>query len=203
MGLEAGMNHRTTRTTLTRCIAVALMALPAHAQTAIPEPQVDSLPPLEYDRPYSGTLTIERGDKDFMEKNCPKSPLFVIPVACAYFPNGPSVPQCHIIIANDDILKQMQRPYNLVLRHEVGHCNGWPKDHVGARPADITTYLLFFFVTINGKVTKTINFAFHFPSEEVCERGIDATKVEIRKQLNLPPNAQIKYLCLPYAGTGP
>jgi hypothetical protein len=88
------------------------------------------VPPLEYDYPYQGTLTITRGDKDVMMGLCPKTAL-PITLGCARR-YGPSV--CHIYIAADEILNVAGWAYETVRRHEIGHCNGWPNDHAGARP---------------------------------------------------------------------
>jgi hypothetical protein len=42
---------------------------------------------------------------------------------------------CHVYIAEDEILKAAGLTYEIAYRHEIGHCNGWPADHPGARPA--------------------------------------------------------------------
>jgi hypothetical protein len=37
------------------------------------------------------------------------------------------------MIPNDDFLKRRGgRQFEELLRHEIGHCNGWPSDHGGA-----------------------------------------------------------------------
>jgi hypothetical protein len=40
---------------------------------------------------------------------------------------------CKIIIAADAIIRMNGFDPDLVYRHEIGHCHGWPADHKGAR----------------------------------------------------------------------
>jgi hypothetical protein len=39
--------------------------------------------------------------------------------------------RCHIYVANDNALRATGFSYALALRHELGHCNGWPANHPG------------------------------------------------------------------------
>src|SRR5262245_46702975 len=107
---------------------------PPDPQTSIrprDPPKGGVLPPLEYDHPYTKGVLIEvRGNKEKMGKLCPKSS-FPITLGCAYAHER----DCTIVIADDDILKAQGLNYQIVLRHEVGHCNNWPNSHAGARPA--------------------------------------------------------------------
>jgi hypothetical protein len=81
-------------------------------------------PPPEFDKPFDGDLTIQRLSWDEIQKNCPPGTL-----ACAWV--TPKV--CVVMIPNDDFLKRRGgRQYEDILRHEIGHCNGWPSDHGGA-----------------------------------------------------------------------
>jgi hypothetical protein len=89
------------------------------------------LPPVEYDKPYPGKLTITRGSQFVMQQGCPKTTL-PITLGCARH----NETECWIIIATDPILRAAGLTYEIVLRHEVGHCGGWPNDHRGARPLD-------------------------------------------------------------------
>jgi hypothetical protein len=53
-------------------------------------------------------------------------------LACAWrFPGGET---CWIVMVPDDQIKAAGLPVELVKRHEIAHCNGWPGDHRGARP---------------------------------------------------------------------
>jgi hypothetical protein len=85
------------------------------------------LPPLRYDRPYEGHLTIETvANWAALPASC--RGLSVRLVACAI--RGESVRNgdyCRIYILE-------HARSDLVLRHEIGHCNGWPGHHPDERP---------------------------------------------------------------------
>ena len=87
------------------------------------------LPPLEYDHPYTagGLLVIDGGDE--MEKWCPNRHGFGYHSACARLDDS----LCIIIHAPEKQIIESGRTLNIVMRHEIGHCNGWPEDHPGAR----------------------------------------------------------------------
>jgi hypothetical protein len=78
------------------------------------------LPPIEYDKPYTGKLTITRGTKFIMDNACPKTTL-PITLGCSRQIEG----ECWIVIANDDILKASGWSYDVVYRHERAHCLAW------------------------------------------------------------------------------
>ena len=43
--------------------------------------------------------------------------------------------ECLIVVGDDNILSGVGvYDSKIVLRHELGHCNGWSGDHAGARP---------------------------------------------------------------------
>jgi len=84
------------------------------------------MPPLELDHPFDGVLREFRSDAAHMERVCPHTSKAL---GCARLFRG----DCSIWIANDDILEAAGWPYEVVRRHEVGHCNGFPGDHAGAR----------------------------------------------------------------------
>ncbi len=95
------------------------------------------LPPVEYDHPYKKPLTIARGNEATMKAICPIVPLFPTPLGCSIrYTIAGKDHSCHIYIAEDEILKQTGWPYELVLRHEIGHCNSWPANHPGMRKID-------------------------------------------------------------------
>jgi hypothetical protein len=90
-------------------------------------PSWRQLPPVEYDRPYDGTLTVlGAGNQEQTQAACgwPRPVL-----ACSYH----SGRECTIIHAREDYIVQFKTTLNIVMRHEIGHCNGWPGDHPGAR----------------------------------------------------------------------
>jgi hypothetical protein len=84
------------------------------------------LPPLEYDHPYTGKLHIIRADKNLLLKKC-SAPLGLgaDQLACA----DPSENECVIFLASNDILEITGWSEEILLRHEIGHCNGWPGNH--------------------------------------------------------------------------
>ena len=64
------------------------------------------------------------------ERNCPEYPIGVIIIACA----RPYGSICKIYIVADEIILELWgHRYEDVLRHEIGHCNGWPQDQKAAR----------------------------------------------------------------------
>jgi hypothetical protein len=104
--------------------AIGLLALtyPARAQNVIP--------PVEYDHPYTGKLTIFRSSSQAeIKAKCPPSS-FPYHLGCG----GPKAGgECHILMADDETIRKHGWTPEIVLRHEIGHCNGWPANHKGAR----------------------------------------------------------------------
>jgi len=95
-------------------------------------------PPPEFDKPYKGILAIFRLPFADVEKFCAG---LTKQHACSFIKQ--SVPfqkvgdrtVCYIIMPTDDDVAQY-RGYlgyhetpNDIIRHEIGHCNGWPADH--------------------------------------------------------------------------
>jgi hypothetical protein len=105
-----------------------LAATPAMAQYA---GTTGALPPVEYDHPYSGKLTVERTPyQHVVRQNCSYSP-FPYLLGCAKL--FAAEDRCYILMMDDDYLAKLNFPPEIVLRHEIGHCNGWPGDHRGGR----------------------------------------------------------------------
>jgi hypothetical protein len=81
------------------------------------------LPPPEYDHDYDGELTILRTLEPVVYRACRtvikpgRSPL-----GCS---QRMAPRKCTIWIVTDEELRQRGWDYNMVLRHELGHCNGW------------------------------------------------------------------------------
>jgi hypothetical protein len=101
----------------------------------IPDEKVDRqgliLPPIEYDHPFDGEVRVVRREQEYPNfAFCKMS--HANPIGCTKW--KPKNGVCLIYIATDDILARYDMRYNDVLRHEVGHCNGWA-NHEGARPA--------------------------------------------------------------------
>ena len=92
------------------------------------------LPPLEYDHPYAGEIIINRvGPEVGVALSCPTAGFPAgRAIACNQRRLGPKE-RCEIFIASDSIIASVGLTYEIVLRHEIGHCNGWSGDHQGAR----------------------------------------------------------------------
>jgi hypothetical protein len=91
------------------------------------------LPPAEYDIPYKGRLTIKTAlSREDLLLACPN--INPQSLACAYRFNPEN---CLIIILHDRLIRERGWSTELVLRHELGHCNGWPGDHPGQRAIPI------------------------------------------------------------------
>jgi hypothetical protein len=135
-------------------VAVAPVATAPAVQPIAPAPKapvappelakrMTLLPPVEYDHPYTkGFLTITVYDsQEGIAGVCPlpnpgNSWPFGVPfprVACArVFDNG-----CMISIANDATIRAAGLDPDVIKRHEIAHCGGWPADHPGARPSEV------------------------------------------------------------------
>jgi len=97
------------------------------------------LPPLEHDHAFDGSLLVivvggSYGYQSSMHALCAGFSFDGRLLGCAMTGHLAKArgADCVIVIADDDYLAAHGRTRNLVLRHEVGHCNGW-KDHAGAR----------------------------------------------------------------------
>jgi hypothetical protein len=109
---------------------LALVATSASAHAEAPTWYV--LPPPEYDHPYTkGQLTVVTAkDQQEVRDKCqrqlqPGRGARLLHSRPARVPRGS---------APDDEIKRAGFVPDLIKRHEIGHCNGWPADHKGARP---------------------------------------------------------------------
>jgi hypothetical protein len=90
------------------------------------------LPPAEYDIPYKGKLTIRTAlSKEDLKLACPNAQPWTL--GCAYRFNAEN---CLIILLADRLIREKGWSTEIMLRHELGHCNGWPGNHPGERPYD-------------------------------------------------------------------
>src|SRR5215475_347839 len=86
-------------------------------------------PPPQYDpllHPYTGKLTIRRVDRADTANRCSRQLRQYssdIAVGCTQL--NPYENSCEIWILNDYEINRMGFDYEAVLRHELGHCNGW------------------------------------------------------------------------------
>ena len=94
-----------------------------------------SIAPVEYDKPYAGKLMIQRFS-DRKKLPCSNKTTVIDAgggtirnpkLACA-FP-APDLSWCYIAMATDQLLATDNHLYASTIRHELGHCNGWGKDH--------------------------------------------------------------------------
>jgi hypothetical protein len=111
--------------------ALAFLALTtgtAHAESLNNIFNAAGLPPAEYDHPFKGTTNVLRVGPEIMGRMCPKS-RFPVTLSCVYG----SKDECAIIMLHDNLIREMGWTYEVVYRHEVGHCNGWPATHGGSR----------------------------------------------------------------------
>jgi hypothetical protein len=96
------------------------------------------LPPVEFDHPYKGKLIIKtvRSVAE-MGAVCPTA----TKIACASISHGPITPKttCLIYLRDDAEMRRQNWRRHLILRHEIGHCNGWV-GHAGARRALMRNY---------------------------------------------------------------
>jgi len=93
------------------------------------------LPPVEFDKPYTGTLWIRTlANEQEIENVCKGSSK----TACAATwtkPSGERLDECYIFM----LPERQIRSVAFTLRHELGHCNGWPQDHSGKRQEALLT----------------------------------------------------------------
>lgn len=113
------------------CLVLAL-ASSAHAQSSlIPINKQAILPPVEFDKPYTGKMTLVR-TKSQSEIKVLCRIYDPVVLGCS-FPHGDS---CLVYIASDEDIKKAGWNYDYVYRHERGHCLSWPRNHPGARYHD-------------------------------------------------------------------
>jgi hypothetical protein len=96
-----------------------------------------TFPPPEFDKPFTGKVTIWQVNSvdDIQTKYCMAANTRA---GCSVHPiKQPAAPYCLIWILNDAGLKRIGVAKSLVLRHELAHCNGWPKDHPNGRKVPV------------------------------------------------------------------
>lgn len=108
--------------------AVSLLLLaPAHAG----KDDAEWNPPARFDHPYKGELLVRRIPQESVVEAC--RVLFSIYRVPAM--SHPEQRGCSILTSKHSCLVvTIDEPYmratpESVLRHEIGHCNGWPADH--------------------------------------------------------------------------
>lgn len=97
------------------------------APPLIPIPPL-SIPPAEFDRYYTGQLTIVTSPTiEDLWLHCPGVSSSAI--GCAHQSDA----KCKIVILDDKFIRATGSTTGHVLRHEMAHCNGWPSHHPGLR----------------------------------------------------------------------
>jgi hypothetical protein len=136
------IHQTTTRRLIILLVLFAIMLAVGLVSIAVKTARAADIPPAEFDTPYAGVLVVERIAPEDIKKICSTY------VACAIsisttdpaasgrprrieFSNTGNRVACIILMAPDWAMERMQPPQNPkeVLRHELGHCNGWPQNH--------------------------------------------------------------------------
>jgi len=99
----------------------------------VPAAQAQVIPPAQYDRPYGGSLTVntvptQRALAEICPQAAARTPNMI---GCAW--RSPDGSQCRITLVSDAVLVALGSTRARILRHERGHCNGWPGHHPGGR----------------------------------------------------------------------
>jgi hypothetical protein len=86
------------------------------------------VPPARFDRAFAGKLTVQEVSAGQVERMCaaagPRNS------GCAFWDlGGAGGDRCTIVIAPEAELRAKGATRAGVLRHEIGHCNGWPAHH--------------------------------------------------------------------------
>jgi hypothetical protein len=85
------------------------------------------LPPAEYDHPYVGKIIIERMTQAELRAACPgRFTQGYTAMGCTDMPHHYGA-NCTMRILDDSGLKDIGwlADYDIIYRHERGHCNGW------------------------------------------------------------------------------
>jgi hypothetical protein len=115
-------------TKISLAILLVCVATCAHAQT--PWDKTRILPPPQYDKPYPGELKIYRvATEDDVRHLC----LGDRPGRALACNLRWGEAKCLVFIVPDEMLATVGLSYAVTLRHEIGHCNGWPGYHPDAR----------------------------------------------------------------------
>jgi hypothetical protein len=101
------------------------------------------MPPSEYDHPFNGRVLVAQIlEPEILRRLCITPPPFFFPPACAgrdlivFPPESTGLKlesDCQILHLPVEYLQRHNLTVNLIIRHEIAHCNGWPKDHPGMR----------------------------------------------------------------------
>ena len=86
------------------------------------------LPPPAYSAPYMGPLYVTVGTLAEVERLCHTQwgiSISSVALGCSWW----QWPTCMVVIPKVDDDRITFEIQGLVLKHELGHCNGWPATH--------------------------------------------------------------------------
>jgi hypothetical protein len=90
-------------------------------------------PPAKYDHPFDGVLRVDRDMHDCDEDMGPKKARLACTTGRVAYYDAEKIDDtkslCIIHMLPDEELRARGFTSEMILRHEVGHCNGWPEDH--------------------------------------------------------------------------
>lgn len=116
---------------MTAVLCLMVWAPPAYSQEKEKCIRWCILPPIEYDHPFAGTVKIETVPaRNDLKTFCSIAFIAGLTLGCSRR-HGDVL--CHIVLVDEKIIKEQGWTRELMLRHEIGHCNGWPGDHPGQR----------------------------------------------------------------------
>jgi hypothetical protein len=115
------------------CFAAAMRFLAVIALlTLVSSAWAQFLPPEAFDRPFDGRIVIQEArDRDEVLRLCPNMTFTMEPLGCSH--RIPGIKLCTIVKVSDERIRAAGHDPAVFMRHQVGHCNGWPASHKGAR----------------------------------------------------------------------
>jgi hypothetical protein len=122
-------------------VLVLVLIAVARAEPAAAQRLTSAAPP-QFDVPYTGNLTIwyARSERDLRNIATPRDANWGGVAYASHNRKEAGTPAtvCNVYILDEKIMKARGWSFNLVLRHELGHCNGW-QGHDGGRKVPIST----------------------------------------------------------------
>jgi hypothetical protein len=129
LAVFAGLKAHAQMTPITPKPVVTVPVPPSDKPTK-PE-AYKNLPPVEHDHQYEGDLTITIVDTlEALYTICLHSPVTKPYLLACSWRNDKS---CLVVMVKDEVMRTRGYNTGLLLRHEIGHCNGWGREHEGER----------------------------------------------------------------------
>src|SRR5262245_55792194 len=86
------------------------------------------LPPPEFDKPFTGTFMLFHGESVAEVAHfCNREGRTILGCSRRFVIAGEAF--CRVMVAPDYVIQRQGIDPAHVLRHEIGHCNGWPGSH--------------------------------------------------------------------------